>query len=144
KEKMTLFPHEIFVDVEIDKMADHFDIKGHVSTQAHYVCDRCLEEFDQNLESAFRVYIVHKLQEGVHEENDEYRVLDEHEESIEIAGDVVESLLLEVPMKHVCKENCLGLCPTCGANLNLGPCGCKQEAIDPRWEKLRQLLINDK
>ncbi|NOZ61205.1 MAG: DUF177 domain-containing protein [Calditrichaeota bacterium] len=144
EEKMALFPHAIFVDTEIYKISEHFDVKSHVKTKARYVCDRCLEKFDQILESSFRFYVVRKLQESATEENDEYRVLDAHENTIDITEDVIENLLLEVPMKHVCKESCRGLCPTCGANLNLGQCSCESKIIDPRWEKLRQLFVSDK
>jgi uncharacterized protein len=42
-------------------------------------------------------------------------------------------------MKPLCEENCAGLCPSCGSNLNDGPCDCKHEAIDPRWEGLQGL-----
>jgi uncharacterized protein len=48
--------------------------------------------------------------------------------------------LLEVPMQVYCRENCLGLCPQCGKNLNEGPCDCEIDEVDPRLAKLRSLL----
>ncbi len=143
-ERTFLFPDTIFVDVEINKISDRFDIKSSVNTMAHYVCDRCLEEFDRVIESEFRLYVVRKLEQGVHEEDDEYRVLDENEDFIDISEEIIESLLLEVPMKHICDEDCRGLCPSCGANLNSQQCTCASEKIDPRWEKLRELFVHDK
>ncbi len=44
-----------------------------------------------------------------------------------------------LPMKPLCKEDCLGLCPTCGKDLNQGPCACAPEIIDPRWEAFKAL-----
>jgi uncharacterized protein len=46
---------------------------------------------------------------------------------------------MAVPMKPLCREDCRGLCPTCGEDLNVTACGCAAEAADPRWEALRLL-----
>ena len=54
-------------------------------------------------------------------------------------GDVYKRQVLAMDSKHVCSEDCKGLCATCGADLNQGPCGCKPE-IDPRFAALAQLL----
>ena len=142
-EKMEIFPGAIFVDATVNKIADRYDIESVMTTQAHFICDRCLEEFDQKLVANFRLYVVRKLEEGVHEEDDEYRVLDHHEQEIDIDQNVMESLLLEVPMKRLCSEDCKGLCPRCGANLNYETCNCHIETIDPRFEKLRDLLFDN-
>ena len=52
---------------------------------------------------------------------------------------VLSDLLLNLPMKHLCREDCKGLCPGCGVNLNREPCRCKKQ-VDPRWAALEQLL----
>ncbi|MGB9809870.1 MAG: YceD family protein, partial [Caldanaerobacter sp.] len=49
-------------------------------------------------------------------------------------------VILSLPMKFLCKEDCKGLCPICGTNLNYGSCSCKREDIDPRLEVLSKLL----
>jgi uncharacterized protein len=48
--------------------------------------------------------------------------------------------LLAIPMKPLCREGCAGLCPTCGRNLNQGPCDCPPQVLDPRLSGLRKLL----
>jgi uncharacterized protein len=48
-------------------------------------------------------------------------------------------LLLNIPMRILCKEDCRGLCPKCGRNRNTNSCDCVEEAIDPRWEGLKGL-----
>lgn len=53
---------------------------------------------------------------------------------------VDEQIQLELPMKALCKDTCRGLCPTCGANLNEGPCTCAPPAEDERWKALKGLL----
>ncbi len=50
-----------------------------------------------------------------------------------------ERVQMALPMKPLCKEDCLGLCPTCGKDQNLGACACATETIDPRWEALKAL-----
>ncbi|GAC1447213.1 MAG: hypothetical protein PVSMB4_01990 [Ktedonobacterales bacterium] len=51
-----------------------------------------------------------------------------------------QNLLLALPMRTICREECAGLCPQCGHNLNAGPCGCEPEVVESRFETLRALL----
>ena len=52
---------------------------------------------------------------------------------------VVEQVELSLPMKPLCREDCQGLCPQCGQDLNEGRCGCVRERVDPRWAALAML-----
>ena len=61
--------------------------------------------------------------------------------TLDLAPQVWETLLLLLPTKVLCKEGCAGLCPSCGADLNEGPCSCKVDAGDPRFEALRSLSL---
>ena len=49
-------------------------------------------------------------------------------------------ILLELPYKYLCSEDCKGLCASCGKNLNEGPCGCNLHQVDPRLEVLKKLI----
>ena len=61
--------------------------------------------------------------------------------TVDIDADIAEAFLLELPMRHLCKEDCPGLCPKCGKRLAEGDCGCKNEKeIDPRLKVLQKLL----
>jgi len=64
---------------------------------------------------------------------DEYHVLD-------LTEAIRQYALLATPMKPLCHEDCAGLCPNCGHNLNQGPCDCPVERVDPRWSALIRLL----
>lgn len=68
--------------------------------------------------------------------------IDEHH-ILDITEAIRQYIVLAIPMKPLCQENCAGLCPTCGYNLNLGPCDCPQQEIDPRWTGLRKLTVAD-
>lgn len=61
---------------------------------------------------------------------------------IDLGEEVRQSIILALPMKPVCREDCLGLCSHCGRNLNKEKCGCKEEEIDERLAKLGKLLRN--
>ncbi|MCK4236882.1 MAG: DUF177 domain-containing protein, partial [Candidatus Krumholzibacteria bacterium] len=56
---------------------------------------------------------------------------------------VREAVILELPMKFLCSENCKGLCSRCGANLNEGDCGCNLRSGDSRWDVLKKLLSEE-
>ena len=60
--------------------------------------------------------------------------------TVELDAPVTADILLELPSKHLCKEDCKGLCPKCGKNLNMGDCGCDLRETDPRLEILKSLL----
>lgn len=61
---------------------------------------------------------------------------------IELDEVITNSFLMNVSGKYLCSEDCLGLCPKCGKNLNDGDCGCNRDVIDPRWEKLAEIMKN--
>ena len=72
-----------------------------------------------------------------HEDEDRFILVEQGQ--LDVDELVVSDILLSLPMKHLCLPDCKGLCPTCGRNLNEGPCGCKKP-IDPRLEALGKLL----
>lgn len=61
-------------------------------------------------------------------------------DAIDLSQSLAATVVLSLPMKVLCRDDCRGLCPTCGANLNQGNCNCNREEIDPRLATLRQLL----
>jgi uncharacterized protein len=60
-------------------------------------------------------------------------------DKIDLDKDIRDYAILAVPMKKLCSENCKGLCPKCGKNLNDDLCDCIEEIIDPRWEVIQKL-----
>ena len=63
---------------------------------------------------------------------------------MDLTGTLREWLVTDMPMKPLCRSDCLGLCQACGTNLNLGPCDCDVSGRDPRWEGLADLLSEQK
>ena len=109
-----------------------------IDASAEYVysapCDRCAAETVREMKTAVRHTLVAELND---EENDELMLIENM--VLDLDELVFTDILLELPSKYLCSENCRGLCVQCGKNLNDGPCGCKK-AIDPRWSELAKLL----
>ena len=97
------------------------------------ICDRCGAEFDSTKTTALHATIVEE-DDG---ENQELFLLEGDE--IDLDEILSTCFILDMETKFLCREDCKGLCPKCGKNLNLGPCGCRKE-IDPRFAVLEQLL----
>ena len=75
-------------------------------------------------------------------ENPDQRLLDGHQ--IDLTGPAREALLLEMPMRLLCRKDCPGLCPVCGANLNATPCDCRKAAPKANpFAALSELLPSD-
>ena len=101
----------------------------------HGRCDRCLNTFERTYDVPLEHILVATLED---EENDDYILLDQYQ--LDLADLTMADILLELPYKNLCREDCRGLCPMCGKNLNEGLCGCSRQSVDPRLEVLRQLL----
>jgi uncharacterized protein len=68
--------------------------------------------------------------------------IDEHH-ILDLTEAVRQYALLALPMKTLCRQDCAGLCPTCGRNLNQGGCDCPPQSVDPRFSKLSNLLLTN-
>lgn len=109
-------------------------IQGAVASQLRLECVRCLEPFNfplvLELEEIFRLSPT-KAHLPYYVGEDGW---------IDLAPLLREQAWVEIPMKPLCRPDCKGLCPHCGANLNIEPCTCKQSRIDPRLAPLQKLM----
>lgn len=98
-------------------------------------CDRCSTEFTRKMDMLFE----HKLaQTLVDDGNDDY--IETPDFKLELDDIVISDILLSLPQKNLCKDDCKGLCQICGKNLNEGDCSCDKREIDPRLEMLKQFM----
>ena len=98
-------------------------------------CDRCGKAMKKELEFSFN----HRLVAGLSDsEDDDYIEVPDFE--LELDDLVVSDILLDLPGKYLCSDDCQGLCPDCGCNMNEGECSCRKGNIDPRLEILKQLI----
>lgn len=116
-------------------------VSGHVETRAQLECDRCLKPVELPVNADFALeYIT-----GADYESSSAAALSEEEmsvsvfdgESVDVDEIVKEQILLAVPARTLCREDCKGICPECGKDLNAGDCNCAPNEVDPRWAALK-------
>jgi len=109
-------------------------------------CSRCLSPFDMPVTAGFRLVFDRgdrvQAPEGA-DEDDFILLSDADENRYDIFPRAREAVILELPIKLLCNDDCRGLCGRCGTNLNEGRCGCAEERGDPRWGPLKNLLNED-
>ena len=126
----------------IDRFGDTITIRGHAQARVEYVCSRCTQPFEQDLDTEFMVFCDRR---GSDDESIARALEDAGEVfyhdgiNIDITGPVREAIILSLPMNPLCREDCRGLCAGCGADLNVEACRCTGRAVDPRWEALNRL-----
>ena len=127
--------------VQLVRVGDGILVTGELETTARLKCSRCLNEFDHQvtieLEEEFRpvVNIVTGAPMPVGEDQDTANLIDEHH-ILDLTEVVRQGLWVCLPPSLLCAEDCRGLCPQCGQNLNEGSCSCSTEDVDARWSTL--------
>ena len=111
-------------------------MKGTVRTRIHGVCDRCAGEFQRDVSFPIDAVLVTELSSEEDEDENIFPLVGDSADLEEIVRTV---FVLNLDSKLLCREDCKGICPRCGKNLNLGKCDCRKEP-DPRLAALAQLL----
>jgi uncharacterized protein len=121
-------------------------VEGEARTTARVLCSRCLAEMDLPLRGEFQALYVPQARAQAEptkrraSEWEDQRVNFYSEATVDLADEVAQALLIELPMRPLCRPDCAGLCPTCGHNRNDGPCSCPPERGDDPWATLRRLF----
>lgn len=134
----------LLVDVQggiaVSVTEDGVVAEGKIRALTQLDCTRCLDDFWQPLEINFtELFSSHPIENA----GDDLEHLLPADGSIDLTPIIRDYAVLDIPISRVCKPDCKGLCPTCGANLNQEDCGHRQESVDPRFESLRELLDQD-
>jgi uncharacterized protein len=116
-------------------------LRGSVKAWISMECARCLEKFDLSAEES--IFVVY-MQQPVEERADELEAESLNQEfstgeEIDLWPMVYEHLLLSIPIKAVCREDCLGLCPVCGQNKNVNNCACQSKTGHPGLAALKEI-----
>lgn len=127
---------DLEVSGEVLNNGAFLEVTGQILGQARFICGRCLEPYSVKVEIPFQ----EDFKQGAPESDQDAEVSWYQGESIDIAGTVSENLILSEPIKQVCREECRGLCPVCGKNLNMENCTCTTDAINPKFAILQKLL----
>jgi uncharacterized protein len=118
-------------------------VTGEVITKVEVACARCLEPIVQSVDRKFDLLYRPQGADAGREEMSvttaEAEVSYYQGEGLLLEDVLREQVLLALPIKAICREDCRGLCPHCGGNLNHEPCNCAEPVEDPRWSALKDL-----
>jgi DUF177 domain-containing protein len=142
--------HEYFIKAPLQVSLSYYRagteifLSGTLEATTTASCSRCAEEFDLPSHRSFRYVLAPKVMSG----DNDFALKAEDLEFSFYQGDEVdltplirEQALLALAERPLCREECRGLCPQCGANLNQGDCGCTAGGFDPRFAVLRGLKV---
>ncbi|HEY0970984.1 MAG TPA: DUF177 domain-containing protein [Gemmatimonadales bacterium] len=115
-----------------------FYFSGRIEGQVGTECRRCLADVAAHVAEDAHFVFAEAGDAEIEDDPDVYH-LDPRSQELDLRPAVREQWLLDVPAFVVCRDDCRGLCPSCGADLNAGPCGCAAPSTDPRWDALRGL-----
>ena len=125
--------------VRIDAARGQYLTRVTVSADGDWVCDRCGASFERGLSGAIETLFSPDVVDG----DDEARSIPAGTHELDLTQDALDAVLLGVPIQILCREECVGLCAHCGADLNAGPCSCAVPP-DPRWDALKAIRFEQK
>lgn len=143
--QLTLPDEFLLVDIRgkitVSVTEDGVVAEGNIDALTELSCSRCLDPYWQPVKIDFtEIFSSHPVDYAANDLGEQQLPSDG---SIDLTPLIRDYAALDIPIRQICKEECKGLCPTCGVNLNQEDCGHKQEYIDPRMEGLRALLEKD-
>ena len=133
------------VKVKVYRAGKRYVIEGSLSGILTVACDRCLNSFKRDLKFDFSVLLaapppdLEKVEIELLE--DDMNIDFIRDEEIDMDAIIKEQLYLSLPIKSLCREDCAGLCPDCGNNLNNGDCRCNRMQMHSGFSKLKDLKI---
>lgn len=139
------FLSPVSVSLAVAREFDHIRVHGSVGTKVRLLCSRCLSEFSSELSSAFTIFYIKALTTQPEDEVE----LGEQDlisasysgDEIDFSSEISEQILLEIPYKPLCSEECHGLCASCGTDLNNSDCTCSSNAASMAFSSLQGLKV---
>jgi uncharacterized protein len=116
------------LELRLESIHEGILATGEVATTASALCSRCLEPLELKVEVDFQELFAYSL-----EKEDDFLIQDE---KINLEQAITDVVVLSLPFKPVCSEDCLGLCSECGLNLSQDPNHVHEASIDSRWSEL--------
>ena len=139
------FQAPLRIHLTVAREYDHIRISGRVETSLRLDCSRCLAEFPVYIDSPFTIFYMRDdgldQDEDVElEENDLISATYEGDE-IDFTKEITEQVILAIPFKPLCSEDCKGLCANCGAELNIAECACSQDNLNLKFNALKNVKV---
>ncbi len=140
-----LFP--VQGDITITNTGQKLLVQAKLAVTADLTCGRCLQPFRKIFPIMFTeeffplidVETGYKLETP--DESGVFTINESH--TLDLSEAIRQYIVMALPMKPLCCDDCAGICPNCGQDMNKGPCDCPQTDIDPRWAKLLKIEKKD-
>lgn len=132
------------------RVREIFEVQGTLRTSVRLPCSRCLKDFDTPLASDFELSYTKEIpglmdvfdEEEIELKVEEIGMFYFKGEEINLQQGIQEQVVMAFPLQPLCDENCKGLCPRCGSDLNQGDCGCKRELGANKFAVLKNLKLD--
>lgn len=141
----VVFDAPVIGIVEAERTVRTVRLRGRLGTAVSLMCSRCLSEYRQRLDIVLKEeFALEPVPERARGEltPDDFLLPLGPDQTLDASEVIRQHLLLAMPLAPVCRPDCAGLCPRCGANLHGGPCGCEVEEIDVRLAPLLKLKLD--
>ena len=134
--------NEATVRLAIQMSNEEFFCQGQVDARLTLECARCLTPFGHEVSEPVDFIIRSEVpsEEPRAIDDEDYVFFKGNDLTVDIVEPVRQAILLSLPLKPLCREDCRGLCPQCRRNLNEGSCRCETRVDDPRWDGLKDLF----
>jgi uncharacterized protein len=133
------------IHLTVAREYDHIRVRGRVETELRLDCSRCLAEYRSPIDSAFTIFY---LEATGTDQDEEVELAEEDMISATYAGDeidftaeIAEQIIMAIPLKPLCRDDCRGLCPTCGTDLNITGCTCGRQEINVKFSALKDFKV---
>jgi uncharacterized protein len=131
---------------QVARIEGGFSLEADLGYGGRLECSRCLAAYPFRTDEAFTLLLYKRpgaLEEELSLERADLDAYFYETPEISLTPIAEERIQMAIPMKPLCREDCRGLCPGCGRDLNTEPCRCETPAADPRWEALRSISRAD-
>lgn len=125
-------------DLALTNLGNSISIVGQIKVEMKVQCCRCLEDFSLDMDIEFKETYYNETYQTMGNDNEDW--ISYSGDAFDITPEVLRSIIMNLPMRFICHEQCRGLCTGCGINLNKKQCGCVREDTDPRLVKLKELF----
>jgi len=144
REKANFSLQRIDAFLSIKRLQETVSIVGNIEAIVDAECCRCLEVTSHSLKSEFRYTLVPTADKDREElelgpEDSEFGYY--QDDTVDLDQIIFEQIVLQIPIKVLCKDSCKGLCPHCGINLNMASCNCHADFVDERLTVLKKVKI---
>lgn len=122
---------EVLVKGAVSDHSGLIVLEGEITPSLTAVCARCGNEFNYSVPTKLYAKVAASLENG---DNDDFVIMED--QKIDITEIARSALILDLPSRFLCRDDCRGICQKCGADLNKNPCSCDDTERDPRWNAL--------